>query len=111
MSTDLELDNYRALLVAERQRLIERLTDLGLMEDQPPSSSAVLDAGQVSAWRGEGRSTGEQLQDALSEVDQAIARLDAGTYGTCQSCGRGISPERLEAMPASRVCITCASRA
>jgi RNA polymerase-binding transcription factor DksA len=111
VATDLQFGKYRALLVDERQRLIERLTDLGLVQDQRPSSSAVLDSSQVSAWRGEGRSTGVQLQDALEEVDQAIARLDDGTFGTCQSCGRGIAPERLEAMPASRACITCASRA
>jgi DnaK suppressor protein len=111
VSTDLELDKYRALLVDERARLVERLTDLGLIGGQRPSASAVLDSSQVTAWRGEGRSTAEQLHDALDEANGAIERLDQGTYGTGQSCGEGISPERLEAMPASRLCIECASRA
>ena len=111
MPTDFDLDKYRALLVDERARLVERLTDLGLAGGQRPSANAVLDSSQVTAWRGEGRSTAEQLQDAVDEVDAAIERLDQGTYGTCQSCGGGISPERLEAMPASRLCIECASRA
>jgi DnaK suppressor protein len=108
---DLDLDKYRALLVEERARLVERLADLGLSGGQRPSANAVLDSSQVNAWRGEGRSTAEQLHDVLDEVNGAIKRLDQGTYGTCQSCGGGISPERLEAMPASRLCIECASRA
>lgn len=52
----------------------------------------------------------EQLQDALKQVDDAIEQLDQGTYGICQSCHAVISPERLEAMPASLLCIKCASR-
>jgi DnaK suppressor protein len=110
VSEDLQLDEYRILLVNERRRLVERLTDLGIAAGERPSASAVLDSGQVAAWRGEGRSTAEQLQDSLKEVDDAIERLDQGTYGICQSCHGGIPPERLEAMPASLLCIKCASR-
>ena len=110
VSEDLQLDEYRILLVNERRRLVERSTDRGIAPGERPSASAVLDSGQVTAWRGEGRSTAEQLQDALKEVDDAIERIDQGTYGICQSCHGSISPERLEAMPASIHCIKCASR-
>ena len=40
-------------------------------------------------------------------VDAALARLDAGTYGTCTSCGGPIGAERLEALPAAALCIDC----
>jgi DnaK suppressor protein len=44
----------------------------------------------------------------ISEVDDALARLDAGTYGACEQCGRPIAPDRLAARPFARRCITCA---
>ena len=47
----------------------------------------------------------EQVDDELLEVEAAIQRLDRGTYGSCQACGRPIGDERLEAMPATRFCV------
>jgi RNA polymerase-binding transcription factor DksA len=45
----------------------------------------------------------------LAEVDAALARVEAGTYGRCERCGVPISPARLDARPTARRCITCAS--
>ena len=47
----------------------------------------------------------------LRQVQEAIERLDAGTYGACRSCGRSIAPERLEAIPWVATCIECARAA
>jgi DnaK suppressor protein len=47
----------------------------------------------------------EQVSDELAEVDAAIQRLERGTYGTCQACGRPIGDDRLEALPATRFCV------
>ena len=47
----------------------------------------------------------EQVDDELQEIEAATQRLERGTYGTCQACGRPIGDERLEAMPAARFCI------
>jgi RNA polymerase-binding transcription factor DksA len=47
----------------------------------------------------------EQVDDELLEVEAAVQRLERGTYGTCQACGRPIGDERLEAMPATRFCV------
>jgi DnaK suppressor protein len=47
----------------------------------------------------------EQVDDQLLEVEAAVQRLERGTYGTCQACGRPIGEERLEAMPAARFCV------
>ncbi len=52
------------------------------------------------------------LDDArreLSELDEAERRLQAGTYGTCERCSGAIGPQRLEALPAARKCVSCAS--
>jgi DnaK suppressor protein len=53
------------------------------------------------------------LADAQRELDaleRATARLDEGAYGVCERCGKAIAPERLEALPATTTCITCATR-
>ena len=47
----------------------------------------------------------EQVDDELREIEAAFQRLEHGTYGTCQACGRPIGDERLEAMPATRFCV------
>jgi len=40
-------------------------------------------------------------------VDQALARIDDGTFGTCQDCGRPIGADRIEALPWAARCIDC----
>jgi RNA polymerase-binding transcription factor DksA len=53
-------------------------------------------------------------QSTLAQValtQQALARLDAGTYGLCTNCGKVIAAARLEALPAAAQCIRCASLA
>lgn len=44
----------------------------------------------------------------LAELDAALERVDAGTYGTCVRCGRPIGAERLAARPAATTCVGCA---
>jgi RNA polymerase-binding transcription factor DksA len=44
----------------------------------------------------------------LDEVARASARLDDGVSGTCASCGEAITPERLDALPTTNVCVLCA---
>jgi DnaK suppressor protein len=43
----------------------------------------------------------------LQAIEEALARIEKGTYGTCRDCGEPISPARLNAIPWTRVCITC----
>ncbi|CAA9224421.1 MAG: hypothetical protein AVDCRST_MAG52-680 [uncultured Blastococcus sp.] len=50
----------------------------------------------------------DQARRRLADVDAALARRADGGYGTCESCGRSIAPERLAARPAARTCIACA---
>ena len=44
----------------------------------------------------------------ITEVDDALGRIDAGTYGRCEHCGRPIAADRLDARPFARRCIACA---
>ena len=68
------------------------------------------DSGQVTAERGEVDALATSLLDGLHEVDAALAKIDDGGYGACESCGQEIGDTRLEAMPSARLCITCASQ-
>jgi RNA polymerase-binding transcription factor DksA len=47
----------------------------------------------------------ESLEAELADVEHALRRLDEGTYGNCDACGRQIDDARLEAMPATRFCL------
>jgi DnaK suppressor protein len=59
--------------------------------------------------RAEGQ-RGDAARD-LAELDAALARVDAGTYGLCASCGNAIPIERLRLLPAATLCVPCAGRA
>ena len=48
--------------------------------------------------------------EALEDIDDALARIDAGSYGLCSGCRAEISFERLEAVPRARQCVSCQSR-
>lgn len=50
----------------------------------------------------------DRARDQRNELDAALRRFDAGTYGRCEGCGREVASARLEMLPATRVCIACA---
>jgi RNA polymerase-binding transcription factor DksA len=62
----------------------------------------------VTAERGEAERLASDLQESLSDVDEALRRMLDGTYGVCERCGKPISEARLEAMPTARRCLDCA---
>ena len=47
----------------------------------------------------------ENAGNVIAEIDEALARLDAGTYGTCSVCGEAIPEERLAAVPYATLCL------
>jgi DnaK suppressor protein len=51
------------------------------------------------------------LQVTIGEIDEALARIDAGTYGTCVTCGAAIPEERLELRPFAGRCVACTAAA
>ena len=50
-----------------------------------------------------------QAVAAVEEIDAALAKISAGTYGLCESCGNPVPRARLEALPHARLCVTCKS--
>lgn len=102
------LKAVRAALEAERERASETLEELdetGQLGAWRDSRSDVVDAGTAALEREQSQALAARLQRRLTEIDEALRRLDAGTYGTCEVCGEPISPERLEALPATAFCL------
>ena len=98
----------RGALEEERAQLQAQLTDLGV-DGGIAYDENFADSGQVAAEQGENRALIGQLEETLSEVERALAKLDEGNYGACEVCGNDIGEARLEAMPSTRYCINCAS--
>jgi DnaK suppressor protein len=49
-------------------------------------------------------------RELLAQTEHALERIDAGTYGTCESCGEAIGKARLQAFPRAVLCVTCKQR-
>jgi RNA polymerase-binding protein DksA len=111
------MDKARGLLEGERQKELRRLASLTGDYDEvviaardtnaddehdPEGATIAFERSQVGALV-------RQAKDHLAEVDAAMERLEAGTYGTCERCGEPIGEDRLEARPVARTCIGCAS--
>jgi RNA polymerase-binding transcription factor DksA len=109
--TDASATDFAELLETERTTLLRQLAELGFGDAGGLTYDAnFADSSQVTAERGEAETLAGQLRDQLTEVEAAINRLTGGTYGQCERCGQPIAPARLEAMPAARLCMACASR-
>jgi len=109
------MDEIRSTLTSERQELVRQLEELGATEGgnlrsdvEFPGSFA--DAGAATAERSEIIGMIQSLTHRVRTVDRAIAKIDGGTYGTCDRCGEPIPEARLEARPESVFCVDCKSR-
>jgi DnaK suppressor protein len=101
----------RAQLEEERDRLRAKLDEMGFGDDGAlPFDGGFADSSQVTAERSEIEAVAASLSDTLHETEDALAKMDAGTYGRCESCGGEIGDARLEAMPSARLCMSCASK-
>ena len=111
-----DLDKYRKLLLARRSEILE---ELGLKKDA--LGSTVKDAsGDLSLYSYHMADQGTDAMEReksfyfasktgrfLYHIDEALRRIENKTYGTCHGCGEQINPERLEAVPHARFCISC----
>ena len=112
------MDDVRQRLAEERRQTLERLASL--TGDYDSVVAASLDTNADDEHDPEGATIAfersqigalvRQVRGHLGEVDAAIARVEAGTYGVCERCGQPVGAARLDALPAARTCIGCASR-
>ena len=103
------LEARRAEIEGEVGRMADEIRSIGIdQEDErgglgnhlAEDGSNVMEAERLTA-------ISDDLRDVLAQVNAALDRMDDGTYGICQRCGRPINEERLEAFPYVAFCIDC----
>ena len=111
MLSESTLSDLRASLEQELSDLRARLTEMGLLSGGDLAfDQNFADSSQVTAERGEVEALAGSLRESLTDVEAALVKLDNGRFGICEGCGRQIPPARLEAKPAAKLCMECASK-
>jgi RNA polymerase-binding protein DksA len=114
--TDAELAEIRAELNIQSAELGSEIdeADRSWSERQRDSGDSAgddqADAGSKTFEREHELSLAANSRDLLTQVERALARLDAGTYGRCENCGNPISKPRLQAFPRATLCLECKQR-
>jgi RNA polymerase-binding transcription factor DksA len=71
-------------------------------EHDPEGATIAYERAQLSSLLDEARAS-------LASIEEALARIDSGSYGACQRCGEPIGDERISALPSTTICFNCAS--
>ena len=113
----IDTDRFRERLLEERKRVGAAIQYLreehpGSLEEEieesvGTSDNHLADAATATLDREIDYTLGENSEQVLAEIDDALQRIEDGTFGTCRTCGQPIAPERLEAMPWATQCIDC----
>jgi DnaK suppressor protein len=109
------VDQAASALASERSKLVRQLGDMGANErgeltGEVEYGEGFADAAASTAERSEVLGIVDNLHRMLVSVDAALAKVKAGTYGLCESCGKPIDDDRLEFRPTSRFCVDCKSK-
>jgi DnaK suppressor protein len=117
-SADGFLAAQRALLEHERATYLRQAEELKAQADSLALEHEPGDV-QFDEEGGEGGTSNvdreldlvlsAQARAAIEEIDRALAKIDAGTYGRCEQCGNPIPEARLEALPHAALCVACKS--
>jgi len=113
------LEKLRRLLEEERETYVRQARDLAAEAEALASEREPGDT-QFDEESGEGDTLNVERErdlalsasatQAVEEIDRALRRMDAGSYGICERCGKKIAVARLEALPFAALCIECKSR-
>ena len=114
--TDAELKQVRSELESEaaslRADLDKAASDMAerLGDSSRDAGDDSADAGTKAFEREHELALTQNAQDLLDQGERALARIDAGTYGVCESCGKPIGKARLLAFPRATLCVACKQR-
>ena len=109
--TQLDLQKVREFLEEERAQLLEQMMGSGDDDGRPVHMNPDRDdlAQDYISLEQEAALLAIE-QEQLAKIEDALQRLDDGTYGICLDCREPIPPERLEALPYATLCVRCQSR-
>ena len=105
----MDVTQLRQNLVARLGELGRRVHDYECVLREPLDADFAEQATQIEGYE----ATADLEQAAILEAEKikfAVSRIDAGSYGECESCGSRINPKRLQALPYATDCINCASK-
>lgn len=91
----------------ERELEVARLTESSSDRSPDPGNA---EASSMKLEYAKELSIEQNTLDLLSKVQHALSRVKSGEYGICERCGEAIPIERLDALPYSTLCVTCASK-
>ena len=111
--SSIDTSRFKELLTTERGRISAALDNLrgenpGTVEDETGDETAdqhIADAATAMHDRELDYGLADNEEELIGEIDAALARIEAGTYGVCTQCGKPIGLERLEALPWASLCI------
>jgi len=104
-------DPLRKRLEEERERLQEQIHQQEILgKEHSGYGNHIADDATDVFEQTKNLALRRNLERLLEQVEDALRRLDAGTYGICEECGEEISPARLEALPYATLCIKCQQR-
>lgn len=111
-------DRFRRRLEDEQKRLVEMIRDIEAereevrltetSSDRSPDPNTA-EGGSLAFEMEKELSILENTRDILAKVEEALTRIEEGTYGVCDVCGESIPVARLEALPYTKMCVNCAS--
>jgi len=108
---DQDLDAVRRQLEERRDRTRERVAALAKRPERGTAQGfgkRIGDGTVEAISRLTEIGVGSSLESGLVRTERALAKLDEGTYGSCDACGGPIAPARLQAMPDGVLCLACA---
>jgi DnaK suppressor protein len=114
--TAAELAELRGELEADVVHLNKEIHDaqqeiVGLLRDGGDGAgNDQADVGSTTLERDHEMSLANNARDMLDQIERALAKIDDGTYGVCESCGKAIGKGRLQAFPRATLCVSCKER-
>lgn len=106
-----ERNRLRRLLEAFTHEEIDSASESQSVAELSAYDQHPADMGSETFERTKDLSIMAQIEAELDDVDRAFRRLENGTYGICEACGKAIEQARLEAIPTARFCVTDQARA
>lgn len=112
MEHKLDLQKYKKLLLKEQDRITLEHRVLSASTAEEGSELAdydnhPADAASETYQRTKDYAIDESFKEILEKIDDALKKIEKGTYGNCDRCGNPIHPDRLRAIPYATLCIEC----
>lgn len=104
-----KLDHFKNVLLTQLRGLTEQINDdrAAAIDSIDGDAKDVVDKSQQDVNQELALQLGERASKMISEIDQALQRIDDGAYGTCERCEKNIDERRLEAVPTARYDAAC----